>query len=224
MLPVILASPHPSLSLPTMAPNTAPGRRGGEQKQTRGENKAGHSAFSLTHPLHFFLPALVHTGTPPPPALRLCPPPASTSPRCFVHGHIRDSCPCVSFGSGGIALPCRVRAGVPCSCGRWGLTDWNHESTPDTSLTRSSTDPASRAPSRPTTLCLPSAPAPGVPLASPHLLPRLRPCQALAPSWPSLPISVHGHGLPSRPLLSHRRDPHDELPAPALGAPLFMRP
>lgn len=172
MLPVILASPHPSLSLPTMAPNTAPGRGGGEQKQTPGENKAGHSAFSLTHPLHFFLPALVHTGTPPPPALRLCPPPASTSPRCFVHGHIRDSCPCVSFGSGGIALPCRVRAGVPCSCGRWGLTDWNHESTPDTSLTRSSTDPASRAPSRPTTLCLPSAPAPGVPPSLPTPAPQ----------------------------------------------------
>lgn len=61
------------------------------------------------------------------------------------------------------------------------------------------------------TLCLPSALAPGCHLASPDQSP-------IPPSPP-----VRGHGLLSTSLLSHGRDPHDQLPAAALGAPLLVR-
>lgn len=61
--------------------------------------------------------------------------------------------------------------------------------------------------------------------ASPHLLPRWRPVRGGPPRplLSSLSCVRVWSQLPPRSLLSHRRDPHDQLSAAALGGPLFMR-
>lgn len=141
----------------------------------------------------------------PPPSLASSSPSVREGPAgCFHH--------CFS-GSVCIALCCVCRLSL-----LWSENGFDWKSPNCTSLAPATGCP--RGLSGPTSPRLPSAAAPGVP---PRLPPEPQPgSRRPGPSGPAHPSRVVTARLGAP--RSHCRDPHDELPAAALGAPRFVRP